>query len=385
MRYVRGREHPVSRAQLTEHLGVSRSKVSLVVGQLVRAGLLVEDGLGESDGGRRSSLLRIPREAGLVAAVDLGASSVDVAVTTLSGEVLGRIGEPADIRDGPNRILGRVAELLAGILDEQGVAAREVISVGVGVPGPVEYVSGRPTVPPLMPGWDLYPVREAFADGYDAPVFVDNDVNIMALGEHRYGLGRGVENMLFVKIGSGIGCGIVVGGRLYRGSQGYAGDIGHVQAAPNGPVCACGNVGCVEAMAAAPAIVREAERLAGQDPGGALAALREAGKLDLGSVLKAATYGDTEVVGIVRRSGRIIGETLATLVCVLNPSLIAIGGGVAYAAGHTLLAEIRSAVYRRSLPLATRNLPIDLSELEDAAGVVGASVLATEGVLEVAS
>ena len=120
MRYVRGRERPVSRAQLTEHLGVSRSKVSLVVGQLVRAGLLVEDGLGESDGGRRSSLLRIPGEAGLVAAVDLGASSVDLAVTTLSGEVLGRIGEPADIRDGPNRILGRVAELLAGILDEQG-------------------------------------------------------------------------------------------------------------------------------------------------------------------------------------------------------------------------------------------------------------------------
>jgi predicted NBD/HSP70 family sugar kinase len=207
----------------------------------------------------------------------------------------------------------------------------------------------------------------------------------MALAEHRYGLGRCVEHMLFVNIGTEIGCGIVVGGRLYRGSQGYAGDIGHVQAAPNGPVCACGNVGCVETMAAAPAIVREAERLAGQDPGGALAALRKASKLALGDVLKATTYGDTGAVGIVRRSGRLIGETLATLVSALNPSLIIIGGGVAYAASHTLLAEIRSAVYRRSLPLATRNLPVDLSELEDAAGVVGASVLAAEGVLEVAS
>ena len=206
----------------------------------------------------------------------------------------------------------------------------------------------------------------------------------MALDEHLYGLGRGVENMLFVKIRTAIGCGIVMGGWLYRGSQGCAGDIGHVQAAPNGPVCACGNVGCVEAMAAAPAIVREAERLAGQEPGGALAALREAGKLDLGGVLKAATYGDTGAVGIVRRSGRLIGETLATLVSVLNPSLIVIGGGVACAASHTLLAEIRSAVYRRSLPLAARNLPVELSELEDAAGVVGASVLAAEGVLEVA-
>ncbi len=194
-----------------------------------------------------------------------------------------------------------------------------------------------------------------------------------------------MENMLFVKIGTGIWWGMVVGGRLYRGSQGCAGDVGHVQAAPNGPVCACGNVGCVEAMAAAPAIVREAERPAGQDTGGALTALREAGKLDLGDVLEATTYGDTGTVGIVRRSGRRIGETLSTLVSVLNPSLIAIGSGVAYAASHTLLAEIRGAVYGRSLPLATRNLPIELSELEDAAGVMGASVLAAEGVLEVAS
>jgi glucokinase-like ROK family protein len=383
MRRVRGYGRPVSRAQLTEHLGVSRSKVSLEVGQLVEAGLLVEDGLGESEGGRRSSLLRIPRGAGLVAAVDLGATSADVAITTLGGEVIGRTGEPADIREGPNRVLGRAVELLAELLDEQGADAREVVAVGVGLPGPVEYASGRPTVPPLMPGWDSYPIHEAFAGWYDAPVFVDNDVNIMALGEHRGGLGRGVENMLFVKIGTGIGCGIVVDGRLYRGSQGSAGDIGHVRAAPDGPVCACGNVACLEAMAAAPAIVREAERIAGLEPGGALAALREAEELDLGSVLKAATHGDAGAVGIVRRSGRLIGETLATLVSVLNPSLVVIGGGVAYAANHTLLAEIRSAIYHRSLPLATRNLPIMLSELGEDAGVVGASVMAAEGVLEV--
>ena len=127
-----------------------------------------------------------------------------------------------------------------------------------------------------MPGWDRFPIREAFAGEYAAPVFVDNDVNVMALGEHRGGVGKGVDNLLFVKIGTGIGCGIVVDGRLYRGSQGSAGDIGHVRAAPDGPVCACGNVACLEAMAAAPAIVREAERIAGLEPGGALAALREA-------------------------------------------------------------------------------------------------------------
>ena len=197
-------------------------------------------------------------------------------------------------------------------------------------------------------------------------------------------MGRGVENMLFVKVGTGIGCGIIVGGRIHRGSQGSAGDIGHVRADPNGPVCSCGNVGCLEAMAAAPAIVRQAEGLADREPRGALAAMRDAGELDLRGVLKAAEFGDAGAVGIVRRSGRLIGETLATLVSVLNPSLIVIGGGVAYAASHTLLAEVRGAVYRRSLPLATRNLPVVLSKLEDTAGVIGASVLAAEGVLEIA-
>ena len=383
MGYVRARGGSVSRAQLTGVLGVSRSKISSEVGRLVGSGLLVEDGYGDSEGGRRSSLLHVPREAGLLACVDLGATSIDVALTTFGGEVLAHASEPADIRDGPQKVLGRAKELLEGLLAGEGAGAQDVLSVGVGVPGPVEQASGLPTSPPIMPGWDLYPVKDAFAEDYRAPVFVDNDVNLMALGEHWGGVGRGVEHMLFVKVGTGIGCGIIVGGDLYRGSQGSAGDIGHVRADPDGPVCTCGNVGCLEAMAAAPAIVREAERLAEREPGGALAALREAGDLDLRGVLKAAEFGDTGAVGIVRRSGRLIGETLATLVSVLNPSLIVIGGGVAYAAGHTLLAEVRSAVYRRSLPLATRNLPVVLSELGEDAGVVGAGVMAAEGVLEV--
>jgi glucokinase-like ROK family protein len=384
MGYVRARGGAVSRAQLTGLLGVSRSKVSADVGQLVGSGLLVEDGYGDSEGGRRSSLLHVPREAGLVAGVDLGATSIDVALTTFGGEILAHGSGPADIRDGPPAVLGRARAMLGELLAGEGAGPGDVLAVGVGVPGPVEHASGLPTAPPIMPGWDLYPVKDAFADDYHAPVFVDNDVNIMALGEHWGGVGRGMENMLFVKVGTGIGCGIIVGGRIYRGSQGSAGDIGHVRADPNGPVCSCGNVGCLEAMAAAPAIVRQAEGLAAREPRGVLAAMRDAGELDLRGVLKAAEFGDAGAVGIVRRSGRLIGETLATLVSVLNPSLIVIGGGVAYAASHTLLAEVRGAVYRRSLPLATRNLPVVLSKLEDTAGVIGASVLAAEGVLEIA-
>ena len=195
---------------------------------MLEAGLLVEDGLAESEGGRRSSLLRIPRSAGLIAAVDLGATCIDVALSTLGSELIAHRGEPADVREGPKAVLGPMKDLLSDLLEEQGVSRRDVRAIGVGVPGPVEQASGLLRSPPIMPGWDRYPIRDAFAGEYAAPVFVDNDVNVMALGEHWGGVGKGLDNMLFVKIGTGIGGGVIADGRLYRGTQGCAGDIGHI-------------------------------------------------------------------------------------------------------------------------------------------------------------
>lgn len=173
IRLVRGLERPLARSEMAEALGVSRSKISLEVGRLLEVGLLVENGLAESDGGRRSSLLRIPRSAGIIAAVDFGASSIDAALSDLGGDLVAHRGTPADIKDGPRSVLGRAKELLAGLLGEQGSDPGEVLAIGVGVPGPVERASGLLNSPPLMPGWDRYPIRDAFADEYAAPVFVD--------------------------------------------------------------------------------------------------------------------------------------------------------------------------------------------------------------------
>ncbi|HEV2744418.1 MAG TPA: ROK family protein, partial [Rubrobacter sp.] len=323
-------ERPVSRSEMAEVLGVSRSKVSLEVGRLIELGLLVEDGLAESDGGRRSSLLRIPRSAGLIACVDLGATSTDVALATLGGEILAHTDEPSDIKDGPREVLDRARELLAGLLVDEGSGPREVLAVGVGVPGPVEQASGLLKSPPIMPGWDGFPIRSVFADEYAAPVFVDNDVNVMALGEHRGGVAKGVDNVLFVKIGTGIGGAIIADGRLYRGTQGCAGDIGHICADPEGPVCPCGNRGCLEAMAGAPAIAAKAERYARSGASAALQQrLEERGWLDARDVGAAAALGDHHALDIIRESGRTVGRVLATLVSTLNPSLVIVGGGVA--------------------------------------------------------
>ena len=362
-------------------MGLSRSKISMEVRRLIEAGLLAEDGLAKSEGGRRSSLLRIPPTAGLIAAVDLGATSTDVALSTLGGELLVHRGEPGAVKDGPRSVLDRVKELLSELLSEQGAVAQEVLAIGVGVPGPVEH-SGVLRSPPIMPGWDGFPIRATFAGAYDAPVFVDNDVNVMALGEHRNGVGKGEDNVLFVKIGTGIGGGIIADGHLQRGSQGCAGEIGHICVDPDGPVCSCGNKGCLEAMAAAPAIAAKAERCAAEGLSPILREVsNERGDLTARDVGEAASLGDYHALQIIRESGRLVGQVLATLVSTLNPSLIVVGGGVANI-GHSLLAEIRSAVYRRSLPLATRDLPILLSELDQEAGVTGASVLAAEGVLQ---
>jgi glucokinase-like ROK family protein len=384
MACVRAEAGPISRARLIEALDSSRGKISAEVARLIEKGLLAEDGLAESEGGRRSSLLVIPPSAGLIAAVDIGATSIDVALTTLGSELVAQKGEPADVREGPLSVLDRVKTLLSELIDEQAAGPGDVLAIGVGVPGPVEQASGLLTVPPIMPGWDRFPIRDAFAGEYAAPVFVDNDVNVMTLGEYWGGVAKGVADVIFVKIGTGIGSGIIVGGRLHRGAQGCAGDFGHICVDPDGPLCSCGNTGCLEAMAAAPAIVLQAERCAreGESPP-LLALLQEKGELTMKDIGEAARRGDYCALTIIRRSGRLIGQTLASAVNVLNPSMIVIGGGVSRV-GNALLAEVRSAVYQRSLPLATRNLPIVMSELDDVAGVVGASAMAAREVLSYA-
>jgi ROK family len=247
---VRAEAGPISRAQLIEALNSSRGKISTEVTRLIEKGLLAEGGLAESEGGRRSSLLVIPPSAGLIAAVDIGATSIDVAVTTLGSVLVAHRGEPADVREGPLSVLERVRTLLSELIDEQAASSEDVVAIGVGVPGPVEQASGLLTVPPIMPDWDRFPIRGAFAGEYAAPVLVDNDVNVMALGEHWGGVAKGVADVMFVKIGTGIGSGIIVGGRLHRGAQGCAGDFGHICVDPDGPLCSCGNTGCLEAMAA---------------------------------------------------------------------------------------------------------------------------------------
>jgi glucokinase-like ROK family protein len=368
---------PRSRAELGDAVELSRSRLAVELDRLAALGLVETAGLAASRGGRRSSIVRIAQGMRFLG-IDIGATSIDVAVTDGELRVLSRESEPVDVRQGPELVIGRALEMVGKLRASD--TAPGFAGAGTGLPGPVSYAEGMPVSPPIMPGWNHFPVREAFASELGCPVLVDNDVNIMALGEKHAGIARSADDFLFVKIGTGIGCGIVIGGEVYRGVSGSAGDIGHIRVDDSGPMCLCGNTGCLEAFFGGTALARDALAAARSDRSPELAALLErGGALTAADVAAAAAAGDPVSVAMIREGGRRVGQVLAGLVSFFNPGLIVIGGGVA-GIGHALLAEIRGVVYRRSLPLATGNLPIVLSEMGGRAGVVGAARLISDHV-----
>ena len=312
-------------------------------------------------------MLAFNRDAGVVLVADLGATHARVAVSDLTGAPLAERASDLDIALGPEQVLGWAGARFDELLEEVGRSAESVLGVGLGVPGPVEFESGRPASPPIMPGWDDYPIPEWFESRYSAPVLVDNDVNIMALGEHRTFWAE-TAHLLLIKVGTGIGCGIVANGHIHRGARGAAGDIGHVRATDRTDVvCRCGNVGCLEAIAGGQAL---AERLAAE--GEAAARSRD--------VVRLVQGGHAGAIRMVRDAGRTLGEVLAGTVNFFNPAVIVIGGDIAEAHAQ-LLAGVREGIFGRSLPLATRDLRIVPCRLGDRAGVTGAAIMAIEHVL----
>ena len=361
------RDGPHTRAELAARTGLARSTVALRVDALLAVGLLTGAGEASSTGGRPPVRLMLNSAARAVVGVDLGATHVTVATTDLRGQIRSTVGEPLDISLGPTVVLDRVIELIQQARSEGGMLDVPLAGIGIGVPGPVEHATGRPTSPPIMPGWDGYDVPGHIRLTLDAPVLVDNDVNVMAIGEHAAAW-PAERHLLFVKVATGIGAGMIAEGRINRGSQGTAGDLGHVQVPDGAPRrCRCGNIGCLEALAAGPAL---AERL------------RERGLSVLGpaDVVDRVRAGDLDAIDVLRQGGREIGSVLASCVSLLNPSVIVIGGRMA-AVGEHLLAGVREVVYRRAAPLAARNLQIVTSMTADRAGVLGAAAMVIDNVL----
>lgn len=367
----------VSRHVLAERLDYSKSKANALVAALLDEGLLDEVGLQGSSGGRRAETLQLSASLGVLIGANLGATSMQLAILKPDLTVLARRTEAIDVRQGPGVVLARMRVLMRELLGRCALAARQVIAIGIGVPGPVDFASGQLVNPPLMPDWGGFSIRDYLREDYAAPVFVDNDVNLMALGE-LWRLQRSLQNFLVIKIGTGIGCGIVCHGEVYRGANGSAGDVGHICVDRSGPLCHCGNRGCVEAMAGAQAISRMAVDAANAGHSPMLAGrLLAQGALTAEDVAQASRAGDVAANAIIQRAGNLVGEMLASVVNFFNPSNVFIAGRIA-SMGPLFLASVRQSVYQRSLALSTRQLEIQYTPLADDAGLIGAGVLAMQ-------
>jgi glucokinase-like ROK family protein len=360
-----------SRPEVVRRTALGRAIVTKQIDLALELNFLSEGDIGESTGGRAPRLLEFNNAQGYLLVAELGATGMTLAKSDLAGNIIDSIYTPIDIAIGPHQVLIEVEKYFDKL--SQGTKL-PLWGIGVGLPGPVEFATGVLMSPPIMPGWDKYPLRERFEEKYEVPVWIDNEVNLMALGDATINADIKHLESLYIKIGTGIGAGIISGNKLHRGAQGSAGDIGHIAISePSEIVCRCGNVGCLEAVAGGAALARDARDAVAAGKSVFLAErLKQNKVLTAQDVTEGARNGDAWSVDAINKAGRQIGRVLATIINFYNPSLVVIGGGVA-SAGDLLLAAIRESVYRRSLPLATRDLEIRLGNIEERPGLRGAS------------
>jgi predicted NBD/HSP70 family sugar kinase len=359
----------LTRADVMQQTGLSRSTVNQRLDALLAAALVVPSGEGSPTGGRPASRFAFNCDRGVLLVADIGATGMRTALCNLRGEVSAEVERTIDVASGPQRVLSAADEMFGRLLAGAGHTAAEVHGVGIDVPGPVDFALGQVVSPPIMSGWDRYDIPGWFEGRYDCPVLVDKDVNAMAFGEQR-SAHPAVGQLLMVKAGTGVGAGLILGGEVYRGANGAAGDIGHIQVTVENadiePVCRCGNTGCVEAYAGGWALIRDL-RAAGHDPA------------TVDDAVNLIRTGDVTAVRLARRAGRIIGHAVADAVSLFNPRVVVVGGQLARIE-EQLFAGIREMVYRRSLPLATRNLQIVAATLDTRAGLVGLALLLADGI-----
>ncbi len=352
-----------SRSELADLLGLARSTVSLRVQELIDAGLLTETGEGPSRGGRRPRLLRPRADGGFVLAADLGGRHVRLGALDTGNVLLHAKDFALDVTAGPDAVLADLHAIAGRFIQHESLSQRRLLAIGVGVPGPVDFATGTVVGPSRMPGWHGFAVRTRLSELFHVPVVIDNDANLLAVGEY-HTRGRPGESLVVVKAGTGIGTGVIASGQVHRGANGVAGDVSHVRVPAAGETpCSCGNTGCLETIGSGAAIL-------------ATVAAKgiEVATPDELAVL--ATNADPEVTPLVRFAGRQLGEVLSTVVNFFNPNAVLLTGRLATIEPY--VAAVRGVLYERCLPVATQSLEIDLATAGPDAGILGGGILALE-------
>lgn len=365
----------ISRAELAQHMDLSRAAMTTIVNDLLESGVIRESESRNGHNGRPPIILEINPARGFVAGIDMGASHLTVILADFSAQVIDEIEVPFNIASSPETCLGQASDLLLDILKKHELTASSLSAIGLGVPGPIDSEAGMVFAPPIMPGWDGYPIQANLEEKWNLPVSLNNDAELGAIGEWAYGAGRGENFLAYIKVGTGIGAGILLNGQIYRGATGSAGEIGHLTIEENGPRCECGNAGCLEALAGGRAIARQAKEAIRKGKRTLLASLGPIEEITARDVASAARRGDLVAQEIISRAGSYLGIAIAGLVNLFNPRMIVVGGGVAQV-GDLLLQPIRDTVARRSIQASARTVKINTAVLRRHSSAMGAVVQA---------
>ena len=361
------RKGSASRADLARLTGLSRSTVSTLVSELQASGLVVDhEATGDARApqqGRPPTLLTLDRSAGLVIGIDFGHDQVHVAIADLSRTILAERTQPLDVDNSAASALDVAVELADEVIGAAGVDSDRILGAGVGLSGPIDVAAGTVHTGKILPGWAGVRPADELAARLGVHVHLDNDANLGALAEVTLGAGIGACDAMYVMVGGGVGAGLIIGGELYRGAGGTAGELGHVLVDESGPICRCGNRGCLEMMAGGRAIIALLRSSHGD------------GELTLDEVMALVADGDSGARRAIADAGRILGRSVAAVVNTFNPELVIVGGAVS-AAGDVLLDPLQEAVHRYAIPSAAADVRITRGVLGDRAEVLGALELA---------
>jgi predicted NBD/HSP70 family sugar kinase/biotin operon repressor len=363
---------PQSRADLARGSGLSRTTVSSLVTELLDTGVVVETedrGTPYKGGsGRPPLLVALAIRPGGVAGVDIGHRHVRVAVSDRSATILAETQKWTDADPHGEATLDLAADLLRTTADDAGIPLGELLTVGLCVPGPIDRRSAR-VDQAVLPGWQQLAPAGELADRIGVPVVVDNDANLGAMAEHQHGAGRGVADLIYIKLASGVGAGLVLGGRLHRGTTGIGGEVGHVLAREGGEVCRCGSRGCLETEVSTRRLLDLLRPAYGED-------------LDLTDLLRLDGAGEADVRRVLTDAGRTVGRVLAGLCTTLNPARIVVGGSLGTSA--TLVAAIRDGVDHYAHPEAAASCEVVSGEFGGRAELMGSLALAITRAAELA-
>ncbi len=365
----------ISRVKLANRMNITRAAVSLIINDLLDSGVIYETRNDLPTSGRPPINLSINPGRGLVAGIDMGATHMGIMIANCAAQMVGEKEISIDIASGPAACMEQADALLREVAGEADVLIEDLLAFGIGVPGPIQSEAGMVVAPPIMPGWDRYPIRATLEKRWGRPVSLNNDAELGAVGEWAYGAGRGVHNLAYIKVATGVGAGLLLDGRTYRGATGSAGEIGHLTVDFDGELCTCGNRGCLETLASGPAIARRAQQAVSAGKLTQLSLQNNGRPITAQDVAAAASQGDLVSQQIIAEAGEQLGVAIANLVNLINPNMVVVGGGVAQI-GDLFLEPVRREVQRRSLPASVRAVQITTALLGRRSSILGAVVQA---------